>query len=49
MRVVLSTSWSRGDVKRLVGLTVRWALGAVMRVCTPPDFAEATGRLVLMT
>ena len=48
MRVVLSTSWSRGDVKRLVGLTVRWALGAVMR-CVPPDFAEATGRLVLMT
>ena len=34
MRVILSTSWSRGDVKPLVGLAVRWALGAVMR-CVP--------------
>ena len=49
MRVVLSTSWSRGAVQPLVGLAVRWALGAVVRVCTPPDFAEATGRSVLMT
>ena len=49
MGVVLSTSWSRGDVKPLMGLAVRWALGAVVRVCTPPDSADAAGRSALMT
>ncbi len=41
MRVLLSTYGSRGDVQPLVGLAVRLrALGAQVRVCAPPDFAE---------
>jgi len=41
MRVLLSTYGSRGDVEPLVGLAVRLrALGAKVRVCAPPDFAE---------
>ena len=41
MRVLLSTYGSRGDVEPLVGLAVRLrALGAEVRVCAPPDFAE---------
>ncbi len=38
MRVLLSTTGSRGDVEPLVGLAVRLrALGAQVRVCAPPD------------
>src|SRR6266536_2421826 len=41
MRVLLSTHGSRGDDEPLVGLAVRLrALGAKVRVCAPPDFAE---------
>ncbi|MFJ2028015.1 glycosyltransferase [Streptosporangium sp. NPDC087985] len=41
MRVLLSTYGSRGDVEPLVGLAVRLReLGAEVRVCAPPDFAE---------
>jgi vancomycin aglycone glucosyltransferase len=41
MRVLLSTIGSRGDVEPLVGLAVQVrALGAEVRVCAPPDFAE---------
>ena len=41
MRVLLSTYGGRGDVEPLVGLAVRLrALGAQVRVCAPPDFAE---------
>nr|ADU56099.1 hypothetical protein CA878-21 [uncultured organism CA878] len=41
MRVLLSTSGSRGDVEPLVALAVRLrALGAEVRVCAPPDSAE---------
>ncbi|MEV4097785.1 glycosyltransferase [Streptosporangium saharense] len=41
MRVVLVTYGSRGDVEPMVGLAVRLrALGAEVRVCAPPDFAE---------
>src|ERR671916_532699 len=41
MRVLLSTYDSRGGVEPLVGLAVRLrALGAEVRVCTPPDCAE---------
>jgi hypothetical protein len=41
MRVLLSAYGSRGDVEPMVGLTVRLrALGAEVRVCAPPDFAE---------
>jgi vancomycin aglycone glucosyltransferase len=37
---------SRGDVEPLVGLAVRLrALGAEVRVCAPPDFAELLGRV----
>ena len=40
MRVLLSTDGGRGD-EPLVGLAVRLrALGAEVRVCTPPDWAE---------
>ena len=38
MRVVLSTYGSRGDVEPMVALAVALrALGAQVRVCTPPD------------
>ncbi|MGH3817892.1 MAG: glycosyltransferase [Pseudonocardiaceae bacterium] len=41
MRVLLSAYGSRGDVEPIVGLAVRLrALGAEVRVCAPPDFAE---------
>ncbi|QKN67391.1 glycosyltransferase family 1 protein [Streptomyces coelicolor] len=41
MRVLLSTSGSRGDVEPLVALAVRLrALGAEVRMCAPPDSAE---------
>jgi vancomycin aglycone glucosyltransferase len=41
VRVSLSTHGSRGDVEPVVGLAVRLReLGADVRVCAPPDFAE---------
>jgi vancomycin aglycone glucosyltransferase len=41
MRVLLSTYGSRGDVEPMVGMVVQSrALGAEVRVCAPPDFAE---------
>ena len=41
MRVLLSTYGGRGDVEPLVGLAVGLrALGAQVRVCAPPDWAE---------
>ena len=41
MRVLLSTYESRGDAEPMVGLAVQLrALGAEVRVCAPPDFAE---------
>jgi vancomycin aglycone glucosyltransferase len=40
MRVLLSTTGSRGDVEPLVALAVRLrALGAQVRMCAPPDAA----------
>jgi vancomycin aglycone glucosyltransferase len=39
--VLLSTYGGRGDVEPLVGLAVRLrTLGAEVRVCAPPDWAE---------
>ncbi len=41
VRVLLSTYGGRGDVEPLVGLAVQLrALGAEVRVCAPPDWAE---------
>lgn len=41
MRVLLSTYGGRGDVEPLVALAVRLReLGAEVRVCAPPDWAE---------
>jgi vancomycin aglycone glucosyltransferase len=41
MRVLLSTYGSRGDVEPLAGLALELrALGAEVRLCAPPDFAE---------
>jgi vancomycin aglycone glucosyltransferase len=41
MHVLLSTYDLRGDAEPMVGLAVRLgALGAEVRVCAPPDFAE---------
>jgi vancomycin aglycone glucosyltransferase len=41
MRVLLLTYGSRGDVEPMAGLAVRLReLGAEVRVCAPPDFAE---------
>lgn len=41
MRVLLSTYGGRGDVEPLVALAVRLReLGAQVRVCAPPDWAE---------
>jgi vancomycin aglycone glucosyltransferase len=41
MRVLLSTCGARGDVEPMVGLAVQLgALGAEVRVCAPPDYAE---------
>ena len=46
MPVLLSTYGSRGDVEPLVGLAVQSrALGAEVRVCAPPDFAELLTRV----
>jgi vancomycin aglycone glucosyltransferase len=48
MRVLLSTYESHGDVEPTVGLAVQLrALGAEVRVCTPPDkeFAELLARV----
>ena len=46
MRVSLSTYGSHGDVEPMVGLAVRLrALGAEVRVCAPPDFAELLARV----
>jgi vancomycin aglycone glucosyltransferase len=46
MRVLLSTYGSRGDVEPMVELAVRLrALGAEVRVCAPPDFAELLARV----
>ncbi len=46
MRVLLSTWGSRGDVEPIVGFAVQLrALGAEVRVCAPPDFAELLARV----
>jgi vancomycin aglycone glucosyltransferase len=48
MRVSLSTYGSRGDVEPIAGLAVQLrALGAEVRVCAPPDFAELLARVGL--
>ena len=45
MRVLLSTYGSRGDAEPMVGLAVRpRALGADVRMCAPPDFADLPRR-----
>ncbi len=46
MRVLLSTYGSRGDVEPIMGLAVALReLGAQVRVCAPPDFAELMARI----
>ena len=46
MRALLSTYGSRGDVEPMVGLAVQSrALGAEVRVCAPPAFAELLVRV----
>ena len=46
MRVLLSTWGSRGDVEPMAALAVRLReLGAEVRVCAPPDFAELLARV----
>jgi vancomycin aglycone glucosyltransferase len=46
MRVLLSPYGSRGDLEPMVGLAVRSrALGAEVRRCAPPDFAELLARV----
>lgn len=41
MRVLLSTYGSRGDIEPMLGLASRLlALGAEVRLCGPPDFAD---------
>ena len=45
MRVLLSSYGPRGDVEPMVGLAVRSrVLGAEVRGCAPPDFAELLAR-----
>src|SRR5438445_7555621 len=45
MRVLLSTYGSRGDIEPVMGLAARSrALGAEVRGCAPPDFAELLAR-----
>jgi UDP:flavonoid glycosyltransferase YjiC (YdhE family) len=44
--MLLSTYESHGDVEPMVGLVVQLrALGAGVRVCAPPDFAELLARV----
>jgi vancomycin aglycone glucosyltransferase len=46
MRVLLSTWGSRGDVEPLLGLAVALQeLGAEVRMCAPPDFADLSARI----
>jgi len=46
MRVLLSTWGSRGDVEPMLGFAVALrALGADVRMCAPPDFAEQVARI----
>jgi vancomycin aglycone glucosyltransferase len=46
--VLLSTYGGRGDVEPLVGLAVRLrTLGAEVRVCAPPDWAERLAATLL--
>jgi vancomycin aglycone glucosyltransferase len=46
MRVLLSTYESHGDLEPMVGLAVQLrALGAEVRMCAPPDFAEPLARV----
>ncbi|MDT5049758.1 MAG: vancomycin aglycone glucosyltransferase [Mycobacterium sp.] len=46
MRVLLSTWGSRGDVEPFLGLAVALrALGAEVRMCAPPDFADLLARV----
>ena len=46
MRVLLSTYDSHGDLEPMVGLAVGLrALGAEVRVCASPDFAELLARV----
>lgn len=46
MRVLLSTYGSRGDVEPMAGLAgALRALGAEVRVCAPPDFADLLDRV----
>ena len=46
MRAVLSTYGSRLDVKPMSGLAVELrTLGAEVRVCAPPAFAELLARV----
>jgi vancomycin aglycone glucosyltransferase len=46
MRVVLVTYGSRGDVEPMTALAQQLhALGAVVHVCAPPDFAELFGKV----
>ncbi len=45
MRVLLSTWGSRGDVEPMMGFAAALrALGAEVRLCAPPDFAELAAR-----
>jgi len=46
MRVLLSTYEALGDLEPMVGLAAQLrALGAEVRVCAPPDFAELLARV----
>ena len=46
MRVLLSTYGSRGDVEPMAGFAgALRALGAEVRVCAPPDFADLLARV----
>ena len=46
MRVLLSTWGSRGDVEPMLGFAVALrALGAEVRMCAPPDFADLLARV----
>jgi vancomycin aglycone glucosyltransferase len=46
MRVLLSTYGSRGDVEPMAGFAAALrALGAEVRVCAPPDFADLLDRV----